>query len=121
MISSALFSVLSDIGTPSSLNVQQIADQRHATRFCVGSRAKRSRVDPEVVQHEVSVSLGIVGRVRFRSGVIVETGTAWCVPNAGKPAILFLRAIRRVSLLVFLLVSATIEGKNCYKFKWLWP
>jgi hypothetical protein len=68
MIRSALFSVLSDIGTPSSLNVQQIADQRHATRFCVGSRAKRNRVDPDVVQHEVSVSLGIVGRVRFRSG-----------------------------------------------------
>jgi hypothetical protein len=88
MIRSALFSVLSDNGTPSSLNVQQIADQRHATRFCVGSRAKRNQVDPEVVQHKVSVSLGIVGRVRFRSGWIVGTGTAWGVPNA----ILFLPA-----------------------------
>jgi hypothetical protein len=32
---------------------------------------------------------------------------------------LFLPAIRRVSLLVFLLVSATIEDKNLYNFKWL--
>jgi hypothetical protein len=30
MIPSALFSVLSDIGTPFSLDVQQIADQRRA-------------------------------------------------------------------------------------------
>ena len=56
MIRNASFSVLSDIGTPSSLNVQQIADQRHAISFCVGSRAKLNRVDPEVVQHEVSRS-----------------------------------------------------------------
>jgi hypothetical protein len=41
---------------------QQIADQRHAiSAFGVGRRAKRNRVDPDVVQHEVSVSLGIVG------------------------------------------------------------
>jgi hypothetical protein len=50
----------------------------------------------------------------------VETGTAWGVPAAVEPSILFLPAIRRVSLLVFLLVSATIEDKNYYKFKWLW-
>ena len=36
-IHSALFSVLTDIGTPSSLDVQQIADQRRAIRaFGVG-------------------------------------------------------------------------------------
>jgi hypothetical protein len=36
-VRSALFSVLSDIGTPSSLDVQQIADQRRAIRaFGVG-------------------------------------------------------------------------------------
>jgi hypothetical protein len=42
MIRSALFSVLTDIRTPSSLDVQQIADQRFRRR----SRAKRNRVDP---------------------------------------------------------------------------
>ncbi len=53
MIRSALFSVLSDIGTPSSLDVQQIADQRRAiSAFCVGLAEPRSR------PHEVSVSLG---------------------------------------------------------------
>jgi hypothetical protein len=37
MIRSALFSVLSDIGTPSSLDVQQIADQRRSiSAFGVG-------------------------------------------------------------------------------------
>jgi hypothetical protein len=33
----------------------------------------------------------------------------------------FLPAMRRVSLMVFLLVSATIEDKNFYIFKWLVP
>src|SRR5216684_6287437 len=43
-IRSALFSVLSDNGTPSSLDVQQIADQRRAIRrFRRRSRAKRNR------------------------------------------------------------------------------
>jgi hypothetical protein len=37
MIGSALFSVLSDIGTPTSLEVQWIADQRRAiSAFGVG-------------------------------------------------------------------------------------
>ena len=59
---SALFSVLSDIGTPSSLDVQQIADQRRAiSAFGVGLAPRATESIPEVVQHEVSVSLGIVG------------------------------------------------------------
>jgi hypothetical protein len=41
MIRSALFSVLTDIGTPSSLDVQQIADQRRDQRFRRRSHAKR--------------------------------------------------------------------------------
>jgi hypothetical protein len=54
-------------------------------------------------------------------GAIVETGRAWGVRAAVEPAdLFFLPAIRRVSLLVFLLVSATIEDQNFYKFKWLW-
>ena len=61
-IRSALFSVLSDIGTPSSLDVQQIADQRRAiSAFGVGLAPSATASTPEVVQHEVSVSLGIVG------------------------------------------------------------
>jgi len=58
---SALFSVLSDIGTPSPLAVQQIANQRRDQRLRRRSRAKGNRVGPKVVQHEISVSLGIVG------------------------------------------------------------
>ena len=62
MIRSALFSVLSDIGTPSSLDVQQIADQRRAiSAFGVGLAPSATELTAEVVQHEVSVSLGIVG------------------------------------------------------------
>jgi hypothetical protein len=61
-IRSALFSVLSDIGTPSSLDVQQIADLRRAiSAFGVGLAPSATESPPEVVQHEVSVSLGIVG------------------------------------------------------------
>jgi hypothetical protein len=40
------------------INHERISvDQRFRRR----SRAKRNRVDPRVVQHEVSVSLGVVG------------------------------------------------------------
>jgi hypothetical protein len=62
MIRSALFSVLTDIDTPSSLDVQQIADQRRAiSAFAVGLAPSATESTPEVVQHEVGVSLGIVG------------------------------------------------------------
>jgi hypothetical protein len=47
MIRSALFSVLTDIGTPSSLDVQQIADQRRDQRFRRRSHAKRRLWGPE--------------------------------------------------------------------------
>jgi len=40
--------------------------------------------------------------------------------RAGEPAILFLPAIPRVVLLVFLLVSAAIDEENYFTFKWLW-
>lgn len=65
-VRSALFSVLSDIGTPSSLDVQQIADQcRAISAFGVGLAPSATESTPEVVQHEVSVSLGIVGAARW--------------------------------------------------------
>jgi hypothetical protein len=53
---SALFSVFSDIGTPSSLDVQEIADQRHRT----------VSIPPE--------GSSCYSRVRFRPGRIVESG-----------------------------------------------
>jgi hypothetical protein len=49
-----------------------------------------------------------------------RTGTAWGVPAAVGPAVLFLPAITARDLLVFLLVSAAIDDKNHFKFKWLW-
>ena len=56
-VRSALFSVLSDMGT--SLDVQQIADQRGAIRaFGVGLAPSATELAPEVVQYELSVSLG---------------------------------------------------------------
>jgi hypothetical protein len=101
------------------LDVQQIADQRRAiSAFGVSLAPSATESTPEVVQHKVSVSLGIVGhdgwgthdktfprsrdimfgrsRREFESepgsipvGVIVETGTAWGVPTAVEPAVLF--------------------------------
>jgi hypothetical protein len=50
---------------------------------------------------------------------IVETGRARGAPRAGEPAVLFLPAIRRVILLVFLLVSTAIDVEKCFSFKWL--
>jgi hypothetical protein len=41
-------------------------------------------------------------------------------PAAVEPAVLFLPANTRFSLLVFLLVSAAIGAKNWLEFKWLW-
>jgi hypothetical protein len=49
-------------------------------------------------------------------GAIMETRTAWGVPASGEPAALFLPAMPRVSLLVFLLVSAAIDDENYFKF-----
>jgi len=64
MIRSALLSVLTDIGTPSSLDVQQIADQRRAIgAFGVDLAPSATESTPEVVKHKVSVSLGIVGHL----------------------------------------------------------
>jgi hypothetical protein len=56
--------------------------------------------------------------VRFRSGR--SDGNEASLLQ-GACCFYFLPAIRRVSLLVFLLVSATIEDKNFYNFKWLRP
>ena len=59
MIRGALFSVLSDIGTPSSLDAQQIADRRRSTCiFGVGLGPSATEQIPEVAQHKVNISLG---------------------------------------------------------------
>jgi hypothetical protein len=92
-------SVLSDIGTPSSLDVQQIADQRRAiSAFSVGLAPSATESTPEVVQHEVSVSLGIVGHngwgthdktlagIRVRAGF--DSGRGDCGDRKGMGACL---------------------------------
>jgi hypothetical protein len=54
-------------------------------------------------------------------GAIVETGTVWRARLLrGSLLTYFSQLIPRVSLLVFLLVSAAIGAKNCFEFKWLW-
>jgi hypothetical protein len=55
-------------------------------------------------------------RVRFRSSV----GNGIGVPTAGSLLSYFCRRMPRVILLVFVLVSAAIDDKSCFKFKWLW-
>jgi len=50
---------------------------------------------------------------------IVETGTAWGRACCGSLLFYFCQLIPRVSLLVFLLVSAAIDDENRFKFKWL--
>jgi hypothetical protein len=50
---------------------------------------------------------------------ILQTETAWGVPAAGEPGFYFCRLIPRISLLVFVLVSAAIEDENGFKFNQL--
>jgi hypothetical protein len=42
------------------------------------------------------------------------------VPAAGSLLFYFCRRIPRVILLVFVLVSAAIDDKSDFKFRWLW-
>jgi hypothetical protein len=51
---------------------------------------------------------------------VLQTEAAWGVPAAGSLLFYFCRQILRVILLVFVLVSAAIDDKSCFKFKWLW-
>jgi hypothetical protein len=44
---------------------------------------------------------------------------AWAARAAEAPVVLFCELIPRVILLVFLLVSAAIDGQNDIKFRWL--
>ena len=119
-----------DIGAPSSLDA--------ISAFGVGLAPSATESTPEVVQHEVSVSLGIVGqmdevrmtrssltlaiyissirRIRVRAGF--DSGRGDCGDRNGMGARLlprsllfyFCQLIPRVILLVFLLVSAAIDG-----------
>jgi len=58
---------------------------------------------------------------RFDSGrAIVQTETAWGRACRRRAGILFFQLIARISLLVFVLVSAAIEDENNRKFIWLW-
>jgi len=88
-IRSALFSVLSDIGTPSSLDVQQIADQRCTiSAFGVGlaprqqSRPRNRPSRPHFESKPGSIPVGTLWRSE-RHGAC---------PAAGEPAVLFLPA-----------------------------
>jgi hypothetical protein len=114
--------------------------------FGVGLALSATESIPEVVQYEVSISLGIVGHIgqvrmtrsslaprdimlgrprrefESKSGSIPvrrlwKTGTAWGVPAAGEPAVLFLQANTAPHLLVFPLVSAANDDKNQFSFK----
>ena len=140
--------MLSDIGPP--WDVQQISDQRRAiSAFGVGLAPSATESIPEVVQHELSVTLGIVGhngrgthdkilpcprvimlgRSRRDFGSepgSISVGRLWRPERHGACLLpwsflfYFCQLIPRVILLVFLLVSATIDDENYFKFKWLW-
>jgi hypothetical protein len=131
------------------LDVQQIADQRRAiSAFRVGRAPSATLSIPEVVQHKVSVSLGIVGHNgpgthektllwprdillgRSRRDFESEPGSIpverlWRSERLGASLlpwslpIYFCQLIPRVSVLVFPLVSAAIDDENYFKFKWL--
>jgi hypothetical protein len=51
---------------------------------------------------------------------ILQTETAWGVRAAGEPAFYFCQLIPRISLLVFVLVSAALQEKIWLQFNWLW-
>lgn len=65
------------------------SNRSRISAFGVGLAPSATASTPEVVQLEVSISLQ-QGSIPI--GAIVETGTAWAVPVAEEPAILFLRA-----------------------------
>ena len=148
MIRRALFSVLMDTAHrrhwTSSRSLISVA--RSALSASVS--AKRYRVAPDVVQHEVSVSLGIVGTIDgvrmarpsldlailywvypygdFESEpgsipvwAIVETGRHEVCLSPGSLLFYFCQLIPHAVLLVFLLVSAAIREEIYFRFKWL--
>jgi hypothetical protein len=95
------------------LDVQQIADERHAiSAFGVSLPPSASEATPEVVQ---PAGISSQSRVRFRSA---RFGIGACL-LPGSLLFYFCQLIPCVSLLVFLLVSATINDENYFKFKWL--
>ena len=95
---------------------QQIADRRHAiSAFDVGLAPSASESTPEVVPRDFEC------RARFDSGRR-DCGDPERHGARMLPASLlfyFCQLILRVSLLVFLLVSAAIDVKNYFEFKWL--
>jgi hypothetical protein len=95
---------------------QQIADQRHAiSAFDVGLAPSASESTPKSSSpRDFELELGSIP-----VGAIAETGTAWGAPAAGSLPFYFCQLILHVSLLVFLLVSAAIDVKNYFEFKWL--
>jgi hypothetical protein len=130
----------------SSLDVQQIADQRRAVS--VGLEPSATESTAEAVQHEVSVSLGIVGHNGWGTHdktSLTSRYYVWSIPpgfeselgsipvegdcgdrnvlghacSRGACGFYFSKLIPRVILLVFLLVSAAIDGQNDFKFRWL--
>jgi hypothetical protein len=65
--------------------------------------------------------VGISGQAGFDSGR-GDSGVwnGMGVPAAGSLLFYFCRRIPRVILLVFVLVSAAIDDKSNFKFRWLW-
>jgi hypothetical protein len=108
------FGVLSDIGTPSSLDAQQIADQRRTiSAFGVGL-ARGNRFVP---RSRPSPGISRQSQVRFRSGHCGDRNGMVPALLAGSLLFYFCQLIRPVSLLVFLLVSATIDDKTVREFR----
>lgn len=89
---------------------------RHVRRYAWQDPPLASRYYARSISAEISSQ----SRVRFRSRQLWRPERHGARLRAGEPDILFLPAIPRVILLVFLLVSAAIDEVNYFTFKWLW-
>ena len=85
-----------------------------------GVRLTRLSLDLAILCEVDPDGISSQSRVRFRSGRLWRPERHGACLLAWSLLFYFCQRMARVILLVFLLVSAAINDKNYFKFKWLW-
>ncbi len=89
-------------------------------RAAVAARASIAAHDPQILCEVDPDGISSQSRVRFRSGRLWRPERHGACLLPWSLVFYFCQLMARVSLLVFLLVSAAINDENYLKFKWLW-